>query len=1159
MADPYSPFTLGAAAGAVAADPSLAPFGGTTALAEELLRLVRTGGDRTALAEELLAMASGTLPDVSRATDAEQAMGAVIDYERALGRLAPYAPMAAGVLRALHRGGDRIALGAQLAAPSFAGLIAEPAGVSGAGEDALRGVMGANGVKASGGEAGAVRALASSQTGSGPGIERANAQSVAAATAASASADMARASGMRTVNAPGAAHASKESARSGAFEPRQSVQAAGLIAQLAGGHRLLEIDTALPGAFLVERYSGHEAVCAAFRFEVDCLSLSAFLDTRALLGQPVTLRQRRADDTWRQWHGLCTRVAPLGGDGGYARYRLTIEPWTALLALRRNALIFQDQDVRGVLEQVFVHYPQADWRIEVSQPLTRRPVTTQYREDDWSFVTRLLAEAGLGWRFEHRQGATGRDAPTHTLVVFDREATVPDAAPSALRFHRSNATEREDAITGFTHQQQMTADAVSTASWAPQRVEALSATTQAQSVGAHLPRREVFRMNRADRFADAGSAAQSADLLLDALRVPQRLHAGAGTGRGLQPGHAFALTDHPDLAGQRFIPLVIEHVATNNLGTGIVAILDDPELERGSYRNRFLAAPAETPLVPYPRSRPTAPGAQTARVVGLPGAAVTSTRDHQVRIQFPWQRGTSPHAGGLTDTGSYTQVEGHAPGDESSGTWVRVAEWLAGPNWGTHTLPRIGSEVLVEFLHGDIDQPVVTGQLYNGEVAPPFALAENTNHPGTLSGLHTQSLDGSGTQQWLMDDASGQLRERLHTSLADSRLELGYLIEHGNAHRGAYRGEGFDLATLGWANLRAGHGMLLSTTLRPGAASTQFDVSEAVAQLHAAIDTAQALHDAARAHDAAALGANPAQAAFVRHIDAARDGKYTAPAGGQPTTRPAGDARDGGEPVERFAEPVLLAESADSIVLATPASALAYAGANLHMTVQSDAHFVAGHTWSAVSGGSASLFAQTGPIRVIAANGPVSLQAHAGTLELLADQSVTVTATDERIDVLARKKIVLQAGQSQITLEGRDITFACPGNFTVKASEHPFWGGASKGASLKPLPEGALPPDTLYLDHRYHDDEGLGAAEYLLRLANGRQIRGTLDGQGRAVIPGITAGGAEVSFSPMPGQFARKDQTPTPAHDPDPSDKKLAGLVARYLGERPNIDHDGAA
>ncbi|RBG26948.1 type VI secretion system Vgr family protein, partial [Xanthomonas oryzae] len=109
----------------------------------------------------------------------------------------------------------------------------------------------------------------------------------------------------------------------------------------------------------------------------------------------------------------------------------------------------------------------------------------------------------------------------------------------------------------------------------------------------------------------------------------------------------------------------------------------------------------------------------------------------------------------------------------------------------------------VEFLHGDIDQPRITGQLYNGEVAPPFGgglQAEQSNHPGTLSGLHTQAHDGSGTQQWLLDDTSGQLRTRLHTSLADSTLQLGYLLQGGGAHRGALYGQGFALATQGWGN-----------------------------------------------------------------------------------------------------------------------------------------------------------------------------------------------------------------------------------------------------------------------------------------------------------------------------------------------------------------------
>ncbi|GHA82291.1 type VI secretion system Vgr family protein [Cognatilysobacter bugurensis] len=1096
MADPYSPFTLGDAANAIAADPELAPLAPATALADELLRLIRNGGDRTALAEELLAMARGHVPAITRAMPAEQAMAAAIDYERVLGKLAPLAPLVAGTLRALHRGRDRRAVAAQLASAPADVLMPDAAQARASGSRGLATPpFGADSLPSGAASARDVASVASKAGG------------VAGVAHVGAAAGLARsgnARGPADRRAPVSYAATERHAGA-------SLLAQSLIGRLSGEPRLLEIDTALPGAFLVERYTGTEAVCAPFKFEIDCLSVSAFLDTRVLLGQSVTLRQRCVDQAWRHWHGLCTQVAPLGGDGGYARYRLTVEPWTALLALRRNALIFQDHDVRGVLEQVFADYPQADWRIDVTQPLPTRAVTTQYRETDWAFVARLLADAGLAWRFEHRQGASADDARLHTLVVFDRQAERPSARPDTLRFHRSNASERQDAITAFTQQRQMTPDAVVVGSWQAERVEAVAGTAELAPAGPNLPRREVYGMPRAGRFTDEAHVRQAAELQLDALRVSQSLHAGGGTGRGLEAGAAFTLVGHPELDGQRFVPVAIEHVATNNLGTGIVAILDDVELERGSYRNRFLAVPADTALVPAAQTRPLAPGAQTARVVGLPDAAVTGNRDHQVRIQFPWQRGRAPNPGGLADTGSRSNPEGHAPGDHTSGTWVRVAEWLAGPNWGSHALPRIGSEVLVEFLHGDIDQPVVTGQLYNGEVAPPFALTDASNHPGTLSGLHTQSLDGSGTQQWVIDDAPGQLRQRLHTSIADSRLELGYLIEHHNGQRGALRGQGFDLATLGWANLRAGQGVLLSTTARSRAQSTQFDVAEAVSQLKAAQDTAQALSDAASQHDVAGLAANEQQDAFIRQIDAEQDGRYTGPVGGQAAAKPTGSARDGGDPVERFASPVLLAESPDTIVMTTPASALAFAGNNLHLTSQGDAHIAAGQTWSAVSGRHAALLAQTGPIRVIAANGPMSLQAHTGALELLADQSVTITATDDRIDVLAKEKIVLQAGQTQITLEGGDITFACPGTFTVKASQHPFSGGASASAALDTLPDG-LTDQAIELLYTYRNLAPVQGAPFKLVFANGQTISGTLDEEGRARIENAPGHAVKVEY-----------------------------------------------
>ncbi|WP_084087288.1 type VI secretion system Vgr family protein [Aerolutibacter daejeonensis] len=879
------------------------------------------------------------------------------------------------------------------------------------------------------------------------------------------------------------------------IDAAQDAAAIALGKLLSQDARLIELDCALPDVFVPERFEGREAVCEGFRFEIDCLSPTAFAPLAGVLGQPATLRLRRADGSLRAWNGLITHTSALGSDGGLARYRLTLEPWTALLRLRTNALIFQDLDVLGVVTRVFADYPQASWRADVTQTMPRRSITTQYRESDWDFVTRLLAERGLAWRIDHA-------GESHTLVIHDAEASAPRAQPANVRYHRIDATESMDAIGRFAETHGLAPDAVAVASWDASAVEATSATTEAPDPAGAVASREVFHAGHAGRFANRGEADQAGRLLLDALRLPRTLQAGSGSERGMAPGHAFTLLQHPELSGQSFVPLVVEHAASNNLGSGIAALLDAPDMERGSYRNRLLTVTEGVPIVPTPCQKPLAPGAQTAMVVGLPDAAITSSRDHQVRIQFAWQRGATPNRGGLTEAASGAFPEGHAPGDHTSGTWVRVAEWLAGPNWGSHTLPRVGSEVLVEFLHADIDQPIVTGQLYNGDVAPPFAAGHDAtaNHIGTLSGLHSQSLDGGGTQQWVMDDAPGQLRQRLHSTLADARLELGYLVEHGNEQRGGLRGQGFDLATLGWGNLRAGQGVLLSTTLRSNAASTQMDDAEAISQLLGAEQTAQALDEALGHHDVPGLKANDPLRAFTKTVESTAD--ESTPDNGSAGAAP-----------KPFGAAAILAEGPDRIAIATPKSALAYAGGHLHLTSQDDAHLAAGQTLAGVSGGHVAFFAQQGPLRAIAANGQVSLQAHTGTLELLADQSVTITATDERVEVLAKEKIVLQAGQSAITLRGTDITFTCPGNFTVKATENPFLGAASGAASITSLPNATEKLDHwIEIDHRDVDNDAFAGMAYKIFFEGGQTVSGTLDDDGHARHDGVPTKATKVEY-----------------------------------------------
>lgn len=148
--------------------------------------------------------------------------------------------------------------------------------------------------------------------------------------------------------------------------------------------RLIQLQGPAPD-LVVERFEGQESVCGSSRFEIDCLSTDAFLDMDPWLEQPLPLQLRQADGGLRQWHGLLPEVAQLGSDVGLARHRLTLEPWTALLELRRNAVIFQELDTRTICEQIFGDYPQAVFRFYVQLALPARAIITQYRVSDWGF------------------------------------------------------------------------------------------------------------------------------------------------------------------------------------------------------------------------------------------------------------------------------------------------------------------------------------------------------------------------------------------------------------------------------------------------------------------------------------------------------------------------------------------------------------------------------------------------------------------------------------------------------------------------------------------------------------------------------------------------------------------------------------------------------
>ncbi|MCH2221721.1 MAG: type VI secretion system Vgr family protein, partial [Dechloromonas sp.] len=520
--------------------------------------------------------------------------------------------------------------------------------------------------------------------------------------------------------------------------------------------RLLELKTSLPdAALIVERFSGREAISESFRFEIDCVSTHAHFDIKPLLGEEVTLRLLQADGSKRSWHGYVTQAMQLGADGGLARYRLIMEPFLAFLAQRRDCYLFQDKTVIDIVGQILADYPEADWANQITQPLRTYSIATQYRETDLDFIRRLLAEEGLSWRFEHDQSAVAGDQATHArhkLIVFDRETELPVGAQAIVRFHRNDATESSDTVQTWRETRVVAPNAVTLAGWDYKQLIATGAQSTAAIDNGELPRLEIHDASRPYRFEDGAAARLRTDIAVAALESGTRRFAGESTVRQLAEGTVITLGQHDAHAGEdaRFTVLAVAHHGANNLGAQAAELLGHADIEHGTYRNTFTAQPAVQPVVaslfsPALKevtwggavSRPVA-RPQVAHVVGLPGQVLTTERDHRIKIQFSWQRGSQPNAGGLTETGPSDRTAGktgNAPGNDQSGTWVRVAEWLSGANWGSHFLPRIGTEVMVDFLDGDIDRPIIVGQAYNGADLPPFSAGHEAgaNHPGVLS------------------------------------------------------------------------------------------------------------------------------------------------------------------------------------------------------------------------------------------------------------------------------------------------------------------------------------------------------------------------------------------------------------------------------------------
>ncbi len=716
-----------------------------------------------------------------------------------------------------------------------------------------------------------------------------------------------------------------------------------LAAGFVTGERLYHLESGGPfGELLVEAWCRDEALNQPWRLQLSALALRPDLDLDAMLGQCLTLRSTLADGSAWRCSGVVTAATAEESDGGFARYRLEVECWLGLAAHTRRSQVWQEKTLVEIIESVFDRYSAfAAWRWAdcVDAHLAQSPFcsegqvrsyTVQYRETDLAFVQRLLAEEGLVWRSEPDAAAP----MGHSVVILAdtvSRAACPEDISSAsalggagIRYHRDGIVEDQDTIQAFGGLRTLPSAVSSATAWdyAAKRVLAASVPTAAAYGGEQAPWLEAYDHFGAYAFAGRAQAERALELAQQAHEARHKRWLGRGTVRSFTAGTHFSLSESMldvqqqlEATDKRFVLTRVVSAGINNLpkdrNERIAAGADHSERDllqplladwvpaevkaqaaASGYGNHFEAQRASVPWRPLLADgtgqrlnpKPSAQGPLTATVVGAGGQEIHMDALGRIRIRFDFQG-----------------QPGQGPDTSAGSTWVRVLQRHAGAGMGLQFIPRIGQEVLVDFVDGDIDRPIVIGALYDGQgeagIPPtpggreaaedPQPFARSSDHrpsaqgnraggrspawhghsaadavpeggqrnAAALSGWKTQEFGAVGFNQLAFDDSNSQLRAQLASTQHASQLNLGHLIHQADNHRGGFRGLGFELRSDAYGAIRAAKGVLLSS-YGTQAAEPAGDMAAAIALARQLSSLGQVMSDAAKLHQTVALAAH---------------------------------------------------------------------------------------------------------------------------------------------------------------------------------------------------------------------------------------------------------------------------------------------------------------
>ncbi len=500
--------------------------------------------------------------------------------------------------------------------------------------------------------------------------------------------------------------------------------------------RPMAVETVLgPDALLLAGLAGEEEVSRPFCFTLDLASERRDVDPAALIGTAACVTVTTAGGITRRIHGRVRRFRQVGGGSVLAAYQAELVPWLWMLSLSRDCRIYQRCSVPEIVAQVFAAHGHTDYVSRLVRSYPKREYCVQYRETHLDFVARLLEDEGIAYHFEHAEDK-------HTLVLTDSPAALrPCPGLAAIRPGRRAGTADG---TGDAYTALAVEHAVHTRTVALADYDYLHPTTAlGASIDADGGVGEAF--DYPGGFAESSEGDRYARLRLEAAEARREVADGSGLAPALVSGHKVRVDgDGPGARGRTWLVVRVSHEARQPIGAAGGG-------EPFACTTRFVLAPADVPWRPAPHApRPRVQGTQSALVVGKAGEEIWTDAHGRVKLHFYWDR--------------------HGPKNENSSCWVRCSSAWAGRGYGQFSVPRMGQEVLVDFLEGDPDRPVVVGRVFNAEQPPP---CDPGGGRGVVSGMRSKTHKGQGYNGIEMNDTAGKEHFAVHAQY-DMATDVGH-------------------------------------------------------------------------------------------------------------------------------------------------------------------------------------------------------------------------------------------------------------------------------------------------------------------------------------------------------------------------------------------------